>query len=87
MASSEGFPAADSEKELNPGQNMDAQVDPISSEIAASKEQSEAEAAKKHKQEERKDCLQTFKTAIIVSGIIVAAAGALFAITKKLKQK
>lgn len=37
MASSEGFPAADSEKELNPGQNMDAQVDPISSEIAASK--------------------------------------------------
>lgn len=50
-------------------------------------EQSEAEAAKKHKQEERKDCLQTFKTAIIVSGIIVAAAGALFAITKKLKQK
>ncbi|CAI9783318.1 unnamed protein product [Fraxinus pennsylvanica] len=87
MASSEGFPAADAEKELNPGQNKDVQVDPISSEVAASKEQSEAEAAKKHKQDERKDCLQTFKTAIIVSGIIVAAAGALFALTKKLKQK
>lgn len=37
MASSEGFPVVDAEKELNPGRNKDVQVDPISSEVAASK--------------------------------------------------
>lgn len=33
------FPAADVEGTLNPGNNTQVQVDPISSEVAASKEQ------------------------------------------------
>lgn len=39
------------------------------------------------KEQEKKDALQSFKTAIIVSGIVVAVAGAVFAITKKLREK
>lgn len=38
MANSEGFPAANAEKELNPGQNKDFQVDSVSSDIATSKD-------------------------------------------------
>lgn len=39
------------------------------------------------KEQERKDALQSFKKAIIVSGIVVAVAGAVFAITKKIREK
>ncbi|XP_057777937.1 uncharacterized protein LOC130996657 isoform X1 [Salvia miltiorrhiza] len=39
------------------------------------------------KEQERKDALQSFKKAIIVSGITVAVVGALFAITKKIREK
>ncbi|KAA8516728.1 hypothetical protein F0562_016766 [Nyssa sinensis] len=82
------FPAADVEKELNPGRNKNFEVDPTSSQVATSVEAKEqAEAAKKQKEREKKDALQTLKSAIIVSGIIVAVAGAVFAITKKLKEK
>lgn len=38
MANSEGFPAANAEKELNPGQNKDFQVDSVSSDIATTKD-------------------------------------------------
>lgn len=36
--SDETFPSADIAAELNPGNNTEVQVDPISSEVAASKE-------------------------------------------------
>ncbi|XP_061366773.1 uncharacterized protein LOC133309922 [Gastrolobium bilobum] len=82
------FPPADIAGELNPGNNTNVQVDPISSEVAATKEMMEqAEAEQRKKEREKKEALQTLKSAIIVSGIIVAVAGAVFAITKKLREK
>ena len=47
----------------------------------------QAEAKQKKKEREKKEALQTLKSAIIISGIIVAVAGAAFAITKKLREK
>ncbi|XP_073062011.1 uncharacterized protein [Primulina eburnea] len=88
MASSEGFPAADLQKELNPGLDKDFQVDPISSDVAATKEiQEQIEAMKKARELENKDAMQSFKTAIIVSAIVVVVAGVVFAIGKKLREK
>uniref|UniRef100_A0A5B6ZFN2 Uncharacterized protein n=1 Tax=Davidia involucrata TaxID=16924 RepID=A0A5B6ZFN2_DAVIN len=87
-SSDQAFPAADVDKELNPSRNKDFEVDPVSSQMVTSLEiKEQAEAAKKQKEPEKKDRLQTLKSAIIVSGIIVAVAGAVFAITKKLKEK
>lgn len=57
----------------------------IVSKMLVLKEQ--AEAARAQREMEKKDALQTLKSAIIVSGIVVAVAGAIFAITKKLKEK
>lgn len=46
------------------------------------------EAEEKEKEREKKDdALQTLKTTIIVSGVILAVAGAVIAITKKLREK
>ncbi|KAL3646878.1 hypothetical protein CASFOL_009422 [Castilleja foliolosa] len=87
MANSESFPAVDAEKELNPGIDKDFQVDSVSSNLAATKEIEEHIKAKKLEEREKKDGLQSFKTALIVSGIVVAVAGAVFAITKKLREK
>ena len=42
---------------------------------------------KAKKQCPKNDPMQAFKTTIIVSGIVLAVAGAIFAITKKLKEK
>lgn len=49
-------------------------------------EQVEAEDKKK-KDQEKKDAIQTLKKSVIVSAVIVALAGAIFAITKKLREK
>ncbi|KAL6585469.1 hypothetical protein OROMI_002113 [Orobanche minor] len=92
MASSEAFPPVDAEKELNPGVDKDFQLDPISSDVAKTKEIEEQIRAKKieleeHKQKKKKESMQSLKTTLIVSGIIVAVVGAIFAITKKLKEK
>ncbi|KAL6514351.1 hypothetical protein OROHE_019093 [Orobanche hederae] len=92
MASSGAFPSVDAEKELNPGVDKDFQVDPISSDVAKTKEIEEQIKAKKieleeHKQKKKKESMQSLKTTLIVSGIIVAVVGAVFAITKKLKEK
>ncbi|KAL7096598.1 hypothetical protein ACP275_10G088500 [Erythranthe tilingii] len=94
------FPAAEAEKELNPALNNDFQVDPVSAQVTTSKQMKEEyEAAErkeeeekkkeeaKKKEEEKDKAVQNFKTAVIVSGIIVAVAGAVFAITKKLREK
>lgn len=47
----------------------------------------QAEAKQKKNERQKKDALQTIKSAIIISGIVVAVAGAAFAITKKLREK
>ncbi|XP_019456797.1 PREDICTED: uncharacterized protein LOC109357343 isoform X2 [Lupinus angustifolius] len=85
ITSSPTFPPADVDGELNPGANTEVEVDPISSDVAASKEQ--AEANQKKKERKKKDALQTLKSGIIISAIIVAVAGAAFAINKKLREK
>ncbi|CAA0842960.1 Unknown protein [Striga hermonthica] len=88
MVSSEGFPAVDAEKELNPGIDKDFQVDPVSSEVATTKEiEEQIESAKQNEERKRKEALQSFKTALIVSGIVVAVGGAVFAIARKMKEK
>ncbi|KAL8517766.1 hypothetical protein ACS0TY_015836 [Phlomoides rotata] len=88
MSGSGGFPAADAERELNPGVNKDFQVDSVSSSVETEKQiKKEQHEAMEKKQDEEKDALQCFKTAIIVTGIVVAVAGAVFAITKKLREK
>ncbi|XP_009768552.1 uncharacterized protein [Nicotiana sylvestris] len=84
----ESFPTVDAEKELNPQKNNDFQVDPVSSQVSSSLEKEAKEKLEKMKKEkDRKDALQNFKTAMIISGVVVAVAGAIFAITKKLKER
>ncbi|CAE6076011.1 unnamed protein product [Arabidopsis arenosa] len=78
------FPEGDAEAELNPGQNKNFEVDPVSSEIAADKVQKIVE--KRENAKAKRDAAQTLKKTIIISAVIVAVAGAAFAITKKLKE-
>ncbi|KAF5750522.1 hypothetical protein HS088_TW03G00859 [Tripterygium wilfordii] len=90
MASSDdaSFPAADVDKELHPGHNQRVEVDSVSSDIAASKEiKAKCEANQKEKERQKRDAMQKLKSAIMVSAVIVAVAGAAFAITKKLREK
>ncbi|ESQ45237.1 hypothetical protein EUTSA_v10010896mg [Eutrema salsugineum] len=79
------FPEGDAEAELNPSQNTSFEVDPVSSEIASDKVQQNLE--RKEAAKARRDAAQTLKKTIIISAVIVAVAGAAFAITKKLKEK
>nr|KYP45250.1 hypothetical protein KK1_033203 [Cajanus cajan] len=82
------FPPVDVVGELYPGTNTHVQVDPVSSEVATSKEMKEQDEAKQKKNVgEKKDALQTIKSAIIISGIVMALAGVAFAITKKVREK
>ncbi|KAK6944043.1 hypothetical protein RJ641_025145 [Dillenia turbinata] len=79
-ASDHSFPPADAGAELNPDQNENLPVDPISAD-------EEAKVAKKTKKQQKNDAMDTLKSAIIMSGIVAALAGAVFSITKKLKEK
>ncbi|CAA0385955.1 hypothetical protein AtNW77_Chr3g0208061 [Arabidopsis thaliana] len=78
------FPEGDAEAELNPGQNKNFEVDPVSSEIASEKVQKIVE--KRENAKAKRDGARTLKNTIIISAVIVAVAGAAFAITKKLKE-
>lgn len=51
------------------------------------KQRAEAEDNKKKEKKEKNEAAQTLKTTIIVSGVIVALIGAIFALTKKLREK
>lgn len=82
------FPAADVDEVLSPARNKYFNVDPISSQVDQDIKKERAEAAsRKKKCREEKEAMQTLKTTIIVAGVILAVAGAAFAITKKLKEK
>ncbi|ESW34910.1 hypothetical protein PHAVU_001G191100 [Phaseolus vulgaris] len=89
VSSDISFPSADLDEDLNSsGNNVHLEVDPVSSEVAATQKSKEQAMAKQEKKEgKKKDVLQTLKSAIIVSGIIVAVAGVAFAVTKKLREK
>ncbi|KAF9594430.1 hypothetical protein IFM89_031032 [Coptis chinensis] len=82
------FPEADVVGDLTRATTMEFTADPISSVVAQSKEYEEqAQAKKENQQQERKDATQKLKSTIIISGVIVAVVGAIFAITKTLREK
>ncbi|VVB05488.1 unnamed protein product [Arabis nemorensis] len=82
------FPEGDAEAELDLNQNKKFEVDPVSSEIASDKaEKIQINREKKENAKARRDAAQTLKKTIIISAVIVAIAGAAFAITKKMKEK
>ncbi|KAL1821250.1 hypothetical protein ACET3Z_016119 [Daucus carota] len=82
MDASDSFPAADAEKELNPGTNTEVEVDSVSSEIAEKK--AEGSAGKKEKG--KNDPMQTFKTTMIVSGVVIVVLAVALAVSKKMKE-
>ncbi|KAI6696074.1 hypothetical protein NL676_016193 [Syzygium grande] len=86
-ASNQTFPAVDIENELNPGLNTTVEVDPVSSVVAASLEVKEQAEAAQQQKEREKDAMQSLKSAILISAAVVAVAGAIFAISKKLREK
>ncbi|KAL6145549.1 hypothetical protein ACLB2K_056235 [Fragaria x ananassa] len=83
------FPEGDADAELNPGKNKSVEVDPKASEVTSLqiKQRAEAEDNKKKEKKEKNEAAQSLKTTIIVSGVIVALIGAIFALTKKLREK
>ncbi|KAF6169195.1 hypothetical protein GIB67_013625 [Kingdonia uniflora] len=78
--------------ELNPGNiSKDFHVDPVSSQIASSKELQEAKRKtdakeREKKRNEKKDDVHTLKSAIIISGMTVAVIGVIFAVAKNLER-
>ncbi|KAF7818799.1 putative transmembrane protein [Senna tora] len=84
IVSDQKFPPADVDGTLNPASNKQVQVDPVSSEVAVSKENKEQDEIKR---KEKEDAMRKLKSGIIISAIVVAVAGAVFAITKKLREK
>ncbi|WOG98299.1 hypothetical protein DCAR_0417640 [Daucus carota subsp. sativus] len=83
MDASDSFPAADAEKELNPGTNTEVEVDSVSSEIAEKKAVGSS-AGKKEKG--KNDPMQTFKTTMIVSGVVIVVLAVALAVSKKMKE-
>ncbi|KAG6580706.1 hypothetical protein SDJN03_20708, partial [Cucurbita argyrosperma subsp. sororia] len=84
------FPGVDGERELNPSHNKHVDVDPISSEAAASldiKEQEKRKAAEEERNRAKKmEAMQTLKMPFIVSSVIAAVAVVAFAIVKNLRE-
>ncbi|KAF6165897.1 hypothetical protein GIB67_012794 [Kingdonia uniflora] len=89
----ETFPAVhDIIGELHPGIAKDFMADPVSSQIAKTNDHkelvvAEEEVKEKTKENERKGAAQRIKSAIIISGVAVAVIGAIFGVTKKLREK
>ncbi|GAB2272170.1 hypothetical protein Dimus_006991 [Dionaea muscipula] len=84
------FPPVDVDGVLNPGSDKSFHVDPVSSQVDKmnpKENKAEAAAEKKKKCCANKDPMQTLKTSIIVSGVIFAVIGAVFAISKKMREK
>ncbi|KAG6433912.1 hypothetical protein SASPL_105531 [Salvia splendens] len=82
--SSEPFPAADLEKELHPGSNKEFEV---SSAVHKNKQEQEQKPLAERKEQETEDALHNFKKTITISVIVLAFAGAVFAVTKKIREK
>lgn len=71
--------AASAGGELDPELDADFHVDP-----AYTTSKQFEEAAKKEKR--RRDGIQTLKSAVIISGVVVAVIGAIIAVSKKIKE-
>ncbi|KAI3987360.1 hypothetical protein MKX01_003110 [Papaver californicum] len=79
------YPEADVDGELHPG-NTDGslQEDSVSAQLTSSKEiKEQAEVEEKRKKE---DAIHKVTSTVIISGVIVAVIGAIFAVTKKLRE-
>ncbi|KAF5201059.1 hypothetical protein FRX31_009352 [Thalictrum thalictroides] len=97
VSSDETFPAVDVNGELYPGVTNNFPVDPVSSEIHTSKklkEQAEAEEKKSREMKKKKwehggdvDGHKKLKSTVLISGVVVAVIGAIFALTKKMREK
>ncbi|PIA28234.1 hypothetical protein AQUCO_07200110v1 [Aquilegia coerulea] len=98
FGSDETFPSVDVNGELYPGATKNFPVDPISSDIYNSKqlkegkEQAEAEEKKRKEMKKKKwehgdDGHKKLKSTVLISGVVVAVIGALFALTKKMREK
>ena len=86
------FPEANVDAELNPGENKNFEEDSGSSLVTTSKEikdkvEAEERKQEKEKEKEKKDAAQTVKTNVMISAVVVAVVGAIFALTKKLREK
>ncbi|XP_043721876.1 uncharacterized protein LOC122669229 [Telopea speciosissima] len=81
------FPEADAVAELNPGLNKNLQADATPAEIAATSKDIKEQADIARNKKNEKDGVQKLKSAVIISGVVVAVIGAIFAITKKLREK
>nr|DAD28846.1 TPA_asm: hypothetical protein HUJ06_030314 [Nelumbo nucifera] len=86
------FQPADADGELNLQKTKDFPVDPVSSKVTTTNNElmEHAKAEQKmeeEKEKEKKDATQKLKSTIIISGVVVAVIGAIFAITKKLREK
>uniref|UniRef100_A0A803L2V6 Uncharacterized protein n=1 Tax=Chenopodium quinoa TaxID=63459 RepID=A0A803L2V6_CHEQI len=79
------YPTTDVDGELNPGNNTEFEVDSMPSNMA--KDLTKANKAQGKKKCAKNDPMQPMKTTIIVSGVILILAGAIFAINKKIREK
>ncbi|KAI3874449.1 hypothetical protein MKX03_004779 [Papaver bracteatum] len=79
------FPEADVEGELHPG-NTDGslQEDSVSAQLKEIKEQ--AEVGEKKEEGKKEDAIHKVASTVIISGVIVAVIGAIFAVAKKLRE-
>ncbi|KAK8685609.1 hypothetical protein V6N13_041609 [Hibiscus sabdariffa] len=80
------FPAAGASAELNPDQDKDFKEVSLSNEISTSRE-IKGGVEQPQKKKGRNSSMQTLKTAMLVSAVVVAVAGVAIVITKKLKVK
>lgn len=82
------FPEADVEAELHPG-NTDGslQEDSVSAQLTTSKEiKEQAEVEGKKDEGKKEDAIHKVTSTVIISGVIVAVIGAIFAVAKKLRE-
>ncbi|XP_010943768.1 uncharacterized protein [Elaeis guineensis] len=93
IGDADAFPAVNASRELNLGVPEQFPVDPVSSDVATSKElkeeaEAEAEARAKAKGDasEKCDLGGTLTSVLMVSGVVVVAVGVAFFVTKKLKE-
>ncbi|WOL18803.1 hypothetical protein Cni_G27600 [Canna indica] len=81
------FPEGSVTQELNRDKPDQFPVDPVSSEVASNKEE-EAKMRSVAAAEEAKKCDlgNTLMSVLMISGVVVAAVGVAFFVTKKLKE-
>ncbi|THU72876.1 hypothetical protein C4D60_Mb04t16850 [Musa balbisiana] len=78
------FPAANAAEEYDLGKPNEFPVDPISSDLATSKEPDKEEEAKARAG--KCDLGSTLTSILMISGVVIATVDVAFVVTKKLKE-